>query len=175
MLKRLVQELLSGATIKIMQIVIDKIISKNVYKTELIGTWYKPKGFDLSMTNIDCAPLKISVNLVYGKYDDFRRMILEQFGEDLKHDSCVAMCVTFKDKDQRHWNFVLIQENEWTAQHYGTICHELHHLVHFALSEKGVNYGEGGEEVYAYLQGYYMELVVRAFQELKRATAKKKK
>lgn len=158
-----------------MKIVIDKIISKNVYKTEIIGTWYKPKGFDLSMTAINCPSLKICVNLIFGTYEEFKRMIYIQFGEDLKSDTCIAMAVNLKDKNGVQWNFVLIQENEWTAEHYGTLAHEIHHLTHFSLSEKGVNYGEGGEEVYAYLTGYFMEMIVRSFQELKRATVKKKK
>lgn len=157
-----------------MKIVIDKMISKNIYKLEAIGEWYKPKGFDLSMTNIDNAPQKISVNLIFGKYAEFKRMILEHFGEKLDHDDCNAMCVQLKDKEGKTCNFILIQKNDWTAEDYGTLCHELHHLTHFALTEKGVSYGEGGEEVYAYLQGYFMEMVVRAFVELHKATKKKK-
>lgn len=158
-----------------MKITIDKIISKNVYKTELIGQWFKPKGFDLSMTAINCPSLKICVNLVHGSFTEFKRMIYLQFGEDLKTDSCVAFACSLKDKNGTQWNFVLIQENEWTAEHYGTLAHEIHHLTHFSLEEKGVTYGMGGEEVYAYLSGFFMEMIVRAFQELKRTTSKKKK
>ena len=62
---------------------------------------------------------------------------------------------------------ILIQENNWTAKNYGTLAHEVHHLTHCGLEEKGATYGTGGEEVYAYTQGFFMEMVVRALINLK--------
>lgn len=156
-----------------MKITLDKVISKNTYQLEAIGEWYKPKGYDLAMTNIDCDALKINVNLVYGTLDEFKKMILHQFNEKVEVVSCIAMYIQIEE-NSKPWHFVLIQGNEWTAQDYGTICHELHHLTHHALEEKGVTYGTGGEEIYAYVQGHFMELVVRAFVEYKKASKKKK-
>lgn len=153
------------------KLIFEKIISKNEFKEVVISRWIKPKGYQLSMTSIEVAALKITVNLVFGKYDQFKKFIKDNHDFDTVHEACTAMVVTLKDEGVT-WHYMLIQENEWTAEHYNTICHELHHLAHFVLSEKGITYGEGGEELFAYIQGYFMEMVVRAFVELKKQLKK---
>ncbi|MGV8131595.1 MAG: hypothetical protein ACP5N7_05855 [Candidatus Pacearchaeota archaeon] len=155
------------------QLQYEKIISKNEFKEVLISKWMKPKGYELEMTQLSLMAFGIYTNLIFGKYSEFKKFIKDKHNFDTEHEACMAMVVQVKDKGVT-WNYMLIQENEWSAENYGTIAHELHHLTHFVLSDKGVNYGEGGEEVFAYIQGYFMELVVRAFIELKKVTKKKK-
>lgn len=143
----------------------EKIISKNEMNETVISKWRKPKGYDLAMCELSVHPLKIYVNLVYGNYKIFKKFVKDKNAFDIEYDECTAICVSFK-KEGIQWHYILIQKNEWRAEDYGTICHELHHLTHFTIGEKGVTYEQGVEEIYAYIQGYFMELVVRAFVEL---------
>lgn len=154
-----------------MKLIYEKIITKKEYTETIISKWIKPKGYDLSMTSISIECLRINVQLVFGEYSEFKKFIKDKHSFDIIHNDCTAMVVTLNHEDL-HWNYILIRENEWKSEHYGTICHELHHLTHFALTDKGITYGETGEELYAYLQGYLMELVVKAFIELKKAKKK---
>lgn len=151
----------------------EKVISKNELKDALITKWLKPKGYDLAMTSINSEVFAVTVNLVYGKYDEFKKFIKEKHGFDTEFKDCVAMCLRIQDNGVT-WHYVLIQKNEWYAENYGTICHELHHLTHFVLDDKGIVYCRESEEVFAYVQGFFMEMVVRAFMELKKANNKKK-
>ncbi len=156
-----------------MQLNIEKTITKKELNSVLVSKWRKPKGYDLSFTDISCPSMKLTLNVMFGKYDEFKRFMKNMHDFDTVHQACTAMCVMCK-KDGTAWHYILIQENDWTADHYNTLVHELHHFIHFALDDKGVSYGMGGEEVFAYLQGYFMEMVVRAFIELKKVTPKKK-
>lgn len=149
-----------------------KTISKNVYKSIIINEWLKPEGFDLSICCVSEPVMKIALNIVYGDYKEFARFIKQQHAYDTEYESCVAMCLQVK-KDGVAWNYINIQNNNWTAEHYGTMVHELHHFTHFALDEKGISYGSAGEELYAYVQGYFMEMLVRAFIELGKIKKKK--
>jgi len=144
------------------------------FRTSLISKWVYEKKHNLYVCTIYEQTLGIALNLVYGKLDDFNKMIKEKHGIDTTVGSCVALALHFKDDTTKiGWNFVLIQENGWYAKDYGTICHELHHATHFAINEKGITYGDGGEELYAHTQGFFMEMVVRAFVELNKILGKK--
>lgn len=149
----------------------EKIISKNEMVDVIISKWYKPVGHNIAYTTIELTPLKVNLTLIFSKFKDFKKFIKEHHNSDIEHENCNAMYIQVKEEGIV-WHYVLIQENEWLAEHYGTICHELHHLTHGLLQEKGVTYGENGEEIYAYVQGYFMEMVVRAFIELKKSKFK---
>lgn len=150
----------------------DKILVSKERKEQVISEWIKAKGFDLSICTLRCVSLKLNVNLVFGEFEEFKKFIWETYKKEIEYKSANAFFLQF-DKPECTWNFLLITENDWTAEDYGTICHELHHFTHFGLTEKGISYGEAGEECFAYVQGYFMELVVRAFVELRKAKDKK--
>lgn len=152
----------------------EKTLVDRTMAEEVIGPWRKVKGFGLSTVAIKVPVFKITLNVMYGPYDEFKRFILHKFDHQIKHGSANAIAVTFEHEKVR-WNFINIQSCNWTAEEYGTLAHELHHTTHFALEDLGAVYGSGGEEVYAYLQGYLMELVVRAFVQLRKVEDKKKK
>lgn len=145
----------------------EKTFVKDVMKEEVVGSWVKPKGFHLAAVSLHNSALKLNLNLVYGKFPEFKRFISKEFDETIDHKESLAYYIGFDHKGTR-WHFVNIQKNDWLAEDYGTLAHELHHFVYGALYEKGVEYGRGGEEVFAYIQGHFMELVVRAFLMLKK-------
>lgn len=151
-----------------MKIAYQKRITKKTFEKEIISEWFQPKGFDLAIVALSTDALQININLVFGSFEEFKRLCLIQFDHAIEHDSALAFACNFKDKEGKNWNFLNIQRNDWTAEDYGTIAHELHHITHFSLDEKGIAYGSAGEECFAYVQGYFMELVVRAFQELRK-------
>ncbi len=155
------------------EITYEKVITKKSYEKQLITQWVKVSGFNLSACTINDPVMKLSLNLVHGTFDEFKAFIKKTYEEDIPFNDASALALSFEDKEHCRWNWVLITENNWYAVDYGTICHELHHFTHFGLTEKGVTYGEGGEEVYAYTQGFFMEMVVRAFQELHKKNKKR--
>lgn len=145
-----------------MKIPMQKVIIRDTMKEEVISVWVQPKGFDLKCVCLTVPALKLSLNLAYGPYTEFKKFLKKEFDQDTEHKDCNAMAITF-EKNGTSWHWMNIQVNTWRAEEYGTICHELHHVTHFMLSKMGVEYSMAGEEVYAYLQGYLMELVIRAF------------
>lgn len=166
---------MSGRMIK--EIKIGKYITRKTFKEEAISEWFTLKGYTL----ITCALqnslfAKAILNVVFGEYEEFKRYIKDTHKYDLGHEDCVAMYVWVFDKERnKHYKYLLIQEVDWTAKCYGTMCHELHHYTHIYLKELGIEYSEGSEEVFAYFQGHFMELLIKAFIELKKALLKKKK
>lgn len=146
-----------------------KVIKKETYSPPIVNEWVKDDGYNLKFCSISNHTFSLNLNLVYGDYDEFKKYLKQEFGTLLEHESCVAMVVSgIKDKKGIIWHFMLIQSNDWTAKDYGILAHETHHFVHFGLGEKGINYGESGEECFAYTQGYFMEMIVRAFVHLRR-------
>lgn len=149
-----------------------KILVKETLQHEVVSEWVKPDGYNLSCVTIQFPMMKIALNVAFGEYEEFKKFLKKEFDFDTEHADAAAICVAFKhEKTQWHW--INIQTNNWLAQDYGTICHELHHFVHFALGESGIQYGTAGEELFAYMQGQAMELVVRAFLKLKKHEAKR--
>lgn len=155
-----------------MKIVVEKDITKELSEV-ILDKWVKINNFDLFQTSIPCTPLKLDLNLFYGDFKEFKKFIQTSF-DDVKidHKAAVGFYLSI-EKDGTTWHNLLITENNWLPEHYGTIAHEIHHFVHYGLEEKGVNYGSGGEEVYAYLSGYYMQMIVQAFVEFKKQIKKK--
>lgn len=144
-------------------------ITKKEYKARLIGEWVKEEKYNLAICTIDEQTFGISCNVVYGKLPNFKKFLKDKYDFDIVLNDCIAMTVHFPDKKTGiAWNFILIQDNEWTAKDYGVLCHETHHLVHFNLPDKGINYGEGSEEVFAYVQGWFMEMLIRTLAELRK-------
>lgn len=151
-----------------------KILVKQTMQEEAVGAWSRPEGFDLACTCIHFPMMRIALNVAFGPFDQFKKFLKKEFDQDTEHESADAMAISFKyEKTQWHW--VNIQKNDWTAEHYGTICHELHHFTHFALGESGIQYGTAGEELFAYMQGRAMELLIRAFIMLKKQEEKQEK
>lgn len=140
----------------------------------VVSRWIKPKGYDLAVCEINSSMFVTSLVLIYGKFDEFKRFVRDRDNYDCDHDNACAMYVTVKTEGEIR-NYILIQQNEWRATDYGTICHELHHFTHRALSNIGIEYGAGGEELFAYFQGYFMEVVIKAFVELKKSKKYKTK
>jgi hypothetical protein len=157
-----------------MKIDVERKLTRKTMKEIVIYEWLKPKGFEISAVCIKDPVYKISLNLIHGSFAEFKRFMLIKFNKKLDHDDASAMVFTFPHEGIQ-WHFMNIQKCDWYAEDYGTIAHELHHFVHFALDEKGNKYNLDGEEAYAYIQGYFMELIVRAFSEFKKATGKNKK
>ncbi len=139
-----------------------KVLVHKEFKEVSVGRWVEITGYNLRAVCIEAPMFRISLNVAFGPYEEFKRFVKTRFDVDVKHSGANAMVVTFEHEKTR-WHWMNIQTCEWTAEEYGTIAHELHHFTHFGLTEMGVTYGEGGEEVYAYFQGYFMERVVRSF------------
>lgn len=146
-----------------------KNVTKKVFTEVAISNWQEISNVYISSLTVECFCL--SLNLVYGKLQDFKNYVKKQHEELVNIDECTAVFVSLK-KEGVTWYYILIQENDWYAQDYGIICHELHHFIHKSLEEKGVTYAENSEEVYAYLQGHFMELVIKSLLELKKVIDK---
>jgi hypothetical protein len=151
----------------------DKILVKKTREEEVITYWIKPKGFDLSMTTLTLPVLKLSLNLALGSLEEFKRFCKSEYGNEIDIHDCNACVISFRAEDGTQWHWMLCTKQSWYAEDYGVMAHELHHFVHAGLDEKGCTYGAGGEEIYAYIQGYFMELVVRAFMMLGKPKGKK--
>lgn len=142
-------------------------ITKHEMREVTISRWVIPKGYKLAVCDLKDTIYNQSLTVVLGTTREFRRFIKDSYDYDVDCDSALAFYFQIK-KDGKTSYFMLIQENEWRASDYGNICHELHHFTHYMLDNLGLSYGLGGEEAYAYVQGYYMEQVCRAFVELKK-------
>lgn len=153
-----------------MKIAFDKILVKETMEETTITNWYKPKGFDLAIITISDPLFRSALNLVLGKYKEFKRFLLEICDHEIDREEPQAILVFFTNKkdDNRMAYFMLIQSNDWLAEDYGTISHELHHFVHISLDKLGVKHSPESEETFAYKLGYFMERVVRAFMMYKK-------
>lgn len=152
-----------------------KIIVKETMREDVIGQWIKPAEFELSIVPIHANVFDFTLNVAFGAFTEYKNYILKEYGNEINSRDAAAMFNSFEDRKGRRWHFINIQKNDWTANDYGTIAHELHHAVHYGLSSRGIDYHDTSEEVFAYLQGYLMEMVVRAFQKLLPRNKKKRK
>lgn len=153
----------------------EKFLSKNEMREVIITRWIKPKGYKVSLCEFKNSTFPINLILVFGDIKEFAKLVKERSDYDVEHvNTAQALFVHVKNTVGEMDNYILITKNEWMADDYGTICHELHHFTHQALEQIGIDYGRAGEELFAYFQGHYMELVCRAFVELRKATRKKK-
>lgn len=144
-----------------------KSINKKEMKEALITKWYQLSDYDLKMVNIYSPSWAMTLNLVYGNFDEFKKFFADKHKKEVEYEACVAFFCSDKIKGIQH-HYMVIQDQKFRAKDYGSIAHELHHFVHFALEEKGMEYHKSSEEAFAYLQGYFMEMTVRAFAELDR-------
>ena len=144
---------------------VKKLFTRDTKEETVISEWYTPNLADILMCEIHNEMFGVSLRLCYGTYEEFKKLLKEAHNYDTGHESCKAM-YCWIERNGETFKYLLIQKMDWTANDYGTIVHELHHFTHLFMKEIGVDYGEGGEEVFAYFQGYYMELVVRAFMGL---------
>ena len=156
-----------------MKLEYEKILVAETMKEDAIGQWLKPAKTELAIVPVNVPVFKITLNVVYGSFEEFKRFMLTKFEQKITHAKANAYAMSFEHNGTT-WNFINITSCEWTAQDYGTIAHELHHATHFSLENMGVTYGTAGEEVYAYMQGHLMELVIRAFAMLRKKRKKKR-
>jgi hypothetical protein len=148
-------------------VVEEKIIVKKENNERVISRWVKPKGYDLAICELYNYMFGVGVTVVFGKMDEAKKFVKDRTEYEIEHDNANAMFVWAKHENEDK-KFLLFTENNWAAEDYGTICHELHHFTHHVIDEEiGASYGKEGEEFYAYFQGYFMGLVVLAFSELK--------
>jgi hypothetical protein len=154
------------------KVIIDRVITRKVLKMLIIDKWYMPKGYELSFTVIHDQSLNLALHLVVGEFEEFRRYVRQYYDEPIEHVDPAGFYLRLTIKGVTH-NYLYVEKNEWRSTDYGVICHELHHFVHHGLNNIGVTYGLGGEEVYAHVQGYFMEMVCKAFLEFRRATGKR--
>lgn len=152
----------------------DKALSKAKYTDEIVSSWYKAKGFDLVYCQVWNKMFGLCLNVVYADLDEFARWIKSKHNYTVEKGDALAMYLYIENPNGEIFKYMLIQTANWTADQYGTICHELHHFTHLALADIGIEYGRGGEELFAYFQGHYMEMVVRAFIELHKILSSKK-
>ncbi len=149
-------------------------ITKDTHKEEVITEWCAIHGLaDCYIVTIKNESLKMSLNVFMGSMENFASFIKDRFDKDVECKSYNALFIAFKDRDFLQWNWINIQSNSWLASDYGLICHELHHYIHVSLPERDIKYCEENEEVFAHLQGWFMEMVVRAFAQLKKIQKKK--
>lgn len=154
---------------------IEKDITKKKMTETVISVWSKIKDYDLVACDISVSMFRSNLIFCVGSNKEFARMLLTEHDYKLE-GSGRAFYVYVTNKEGIRTNYILIQGNDWSAEDYGTIVHELHHFTHIYLQQHvGCSYGEGGEEFFAYFQGYHMELVVSALVELKKALKKSKK
>lgn len=110
------------------------------------------------------------LNLVFvvGDYNEFRNYVKFHDDYDIGKKDCGGMYVYTDEKDGEMKRYLWVPSKDFTSNGYGTLCHELHHFTHQSLGDRGITYGTAGEELFAYFQGYFMELVVKAMVELDR-------
>lgn len=152
-------------------------INQKSYKLPIVGRWHKAGGYDMHLVDISFPMFDINFIVSFGKMAEAARYLRDRYDYILEdYESAIAMCVTgiLNKKDNGRANHLIFTTNDWTAKDYGTIAHETHHAVHKALGNIGLDYGVGGEELFAYMQGHMMELIVRAFQELRNTLSKQK-
>lgn len=151
-----------------------KSITNKEMKVTVIGKWHKFTDYNIYACDITNEMFKTNLILCFGDLKDFARLIKDQDEYDVEHSDALALyCWTTKNGSRS--NYLFFKENNWTAENYGVICHELHHFTHLVLESIGVTYGTAGEELYAYHQGHYMEYVIRALMELQKILNKRVK
>lgn len=157
-----------------MKYVYKKVLCRQTMITETISKWYQPAGFDVSLCQLQAPMFGFVFTLIYGKYSEWEKFMYKHHSREADNDNPLAVYAwTIDPSSKEKVKYLLITENNWSGQDYGTIAHELHHLTHMSLDDIGIKYGGSvNEELFAYFQGYFMELVVRAFVALKQATVK---
>jgi hypothetical protein len=153
-------------------------LNKKSMRETTISEWCRPEGYDLSAVSLSSPLYTSTLNLLYGPYKEARRYIQQRCEYDIGDKEPKGMFVYSHDKLDKEFEgriyFLIILKNEWMAEDYATIVHELHHFTHIALHNIGIKHCEDSEEAFAYFQGYFMERVIRSFMELKRIKTPKK-
>lgn len=152
-----------------------KRVTKKRYSRDLISDWIKFNKNKIPICSITDHTLGSTLNVAFGSLEDFKKFLKDQHDQDITINDCIACYAWFNDSKGVTWHYMLIQDSHWYPQNYGTICHELHHFTHCALEKKGVDQHDSSEETFAYFQGYFMEMVIRAFMMLEDSTKPKKK
>jgi len=154
-----------------------KTIVRKEYNPTVIGKWAEIVEFPGTRVNtITNELLAISLNVFLGSKDDFKKFLTSTYDyKDFGSKAYQAVFVCFEFED-RKWNWINIPQMEFTAEDYGLFVHELHHFVHISLQNCGHRHDlDSSEELYASTQGWFMEMAMRAFAQLRIAGLKTKR
>lgn len=152
-------------------------ITKTQMDETTISRWVRPEGHDISVVTLSEPVYGTSINVLHGKYSEAGKYIKYRTEYEIGAKATKGSFVYAHDKitDGGPIYFMIIPQNDWCADDYSTIVHELHHFTHYALGNMGIEHCKESEECFAYFQGYFMDKIVRAFVELKKTNKKKKK
>lgn len=151
-----------------------KVIERKRMKEQSIGQWLKPHKYNLYIVDVSCSLYGLNLQLCFGPMLEFSRYIKEKHDREVDHENAKAMyCWYTVDGIQN--KYLILTENEWGAEDYGTMAHEVHHVVSYSLADVGISHSKDSEEAYAYFQGYLMERVIRAFVMLNKSLSKRRK
>jgi hypothetical protein len=64
-------------------------------------------------------------------------------------------------------NFIWLRNFQGSIADFDILNHELLHLIHKLLSQRGFNYSDDSEEAYAYTMGYYTTVVYTWLEKAK--------
>ncbi len=150
----------------------DRYLTRTEMRDVLITRWVKLKGFKLSLVSISDPTFKTTLNVVLGEHEEFKSYVLQQHKYVLKSKNPQAL---YFRHEEGGCYILLNPRMDFTSSDYGDMVHELHHFTHDVLSLQGMDYTPEGEEAFAYLQGYYMEMLCRACVMLRKTVKVPKK
>jgi hypothetical protein len=155
-----------------MSIKTERFFTRTEVTERAISRWAKIKGFKLSVVTLSEPTFRTTINLVLGEHEEFKKYVLQQHQYVLKTKNPAALYMRHEDGA----TYILLNPRvDFTASDYGEMVHELHHFAHDALDRQGMDYTRDGEEAFAYVQGYYMELMCRALVILRKTVKVPKK
>ena len=126
-------------------------VVKKGYRVSIVGSWFKAKGYNLYLVDLNVPMFDLVIILSFGKMEEFSRYLRDRYDyvmDNINHTDAMFVSNLENKVQNALANHLNITSNEWRAKDYGTICHELHHAVHSTLTNRGVDYGKGGEEVF---------------------------
>lgn len=151
-----------------------KYINQKEFRPTVISRWGSPNyAPSASLCSIIHDESGMTLNLFIGSVEDFNTHCKNKYDKELVKRSYQALFFSNESEGTTiYWIHLL--KNEFLAEDYNSIVHELHHFIHYALSDRNQPYHlDYTEEKYALMQGWFMEMVIRALVELNRIKKKK--
>lgn len=143
------------------------------FAPEAVSKWCKLRDYELLACDVAMPVVRRQYILMVGTVEEFDRYILDKHGIKPHLETALAAYAWYP-LDGALYHYILFTENDWAPADYGSIAHEVHHVIHLSLQAIGIRYARASEEVFAYAAGYLMEMIVRAFVELKKWQEKPK-
>lgn len=152
------------------------LLTHQEYKEPIIGRWAKLKDYDIMGVDISTEMMGINLILLITEDEEMIRFVREQHHKvEDRMDKNGAYYQLTDPKTLKMHHYIQLKSYDITLFNtINTAAHEIHHFVHGVLRDKGIEYGEGGEELYAYMQGHFTEMVARALSQLYKLKMKKK-